>query len=92
MDSSSRMNANECAKCGGRMRNSVFCDVCGRPLCSWDCFLRHVGEHAGVPKEPDEALRGGLEGRSVGDETSPGADPARVAWWPEEPSAVIPKG
>jgi hypothetical protein len=46
------MNASECVLCGGRLRNAVFCRLCGRSSCSWACYLRHLGQHSVRTESP----------------------------------------
>jgi hypothetical protein len=37
---------SQCVLCGGRLRNAVFCPVCGRTSCSWACYMRHLAQHS----------------------------------------------
>ena len=39
-------NPSRCIACGGRLRNSVFCSVCGESSCSWVCYVRHIEQHS----------------------------------------------
>ncbi len=48
MDRLAGMDSGKCPRCGRRLRNSVFCRVCGETLCSWICYLGHVAEHAHI--------------------------------------------
>ena len=34
--------SSQCVACGGRLRNAVFCPVCGHSSCSWTCSMRHT--------------------------------------------------
>ena len=50
------MNASKCSLCGRRLRNAVFCPVCGTALCSWGCCrTHHVQHHLGAGLKRDEA-------------------------------------
>ena len=48
-NSSRATDTNKCVLCGGRLRNAVFCPVCGRSSCSWTCSVKHVAEHGIAP-------------------------------------------
>ncbi len=39
----------QCVRCGGRLRNAVFCPVCGHSACSWACYTRHLEQHSMRP-------------------------------------------
>jgi len=41
-------DTGRCVMCDGRLRNAVFCPVCGHSSCSWACHLRHLAQHAQV--------------------------------------------
>jgi hypothetical protein len=43
-----------CAECGKKLRTTFFCQECGRPACSLDCYCRHESKHAGTPPETRE--------------------------------------
>jgi hypothetical protein len=40
-------SANVCFLCGRRLRNAVFCPLCGSSLCSWECHIKHSAAHSG---------------------------------------------
>jgi hypothetical protein len=40
------INASDCVLCGGRLRNAIFCPLCGRSSCSWACYMRHLAQHS----------------------------------------------
>ncbi|MHB1556626.1 MAG: hypothetical protein ACYC61_03980 [Isosphaeraceae bacterium] len=42
-------DTSKCVLCGGRLRNAVFCPICGRSSCSWACSARHVAQHGIAP-------------------------------------------
>ena len=68
MNSLSRMDSRECPECGRRLRNSVFCHVCGQALCSWICYLAHVAAHARVARRLRSPR---LQTRGIQTETDP---------------------
>jgi hypothetical protein len=35
-----------CAECGQRLHNSLFCSSCNQPTCCFDCLQKHVARHA----------------------------------------------
>jgi hypothetical protein len=37
---------NCCAECGKKLRTSFFCQECGQPSCSLDCYCHHEARHA----------------------------------------------
>jgi hypothetical protein len=43
---------SQCTMCDGRLRNAVFCSICGESSCSWACYLRHVAQHARLAGHP----------------------------------------
>jgi hypothetical protein len=43
---------SQCVTCGGRLRNAVFCPVCGRSSCSWACYMQHLAQHPARPGGP----------------------------------------
>jgi hypothetical protein len=42
-----------CSVCSGKLHVTFFCQECGEPSCSLDCYCRHQAGHA-EPKEPDQ--------------------------------------
>jgi hypothetical protein len=34
-----------CSECGKELRTTFFCQECGRPACSLDCYCRHEARH-----------------------------------------------
>jgi hypothetical protein len=36
-----------CSECGKKLRTTFFCQDCGRPACSLDCYCRHAARHDG---------------------------------------------
>jgi hypothetical protein len=46
MTNGSASDASKCLLCGRRLRNAVFCPICGSSLCSWVCYIKHIAEHA----------------------------------------------
>ncbi len=74
-------DVSRCLECQERLRNSVFCDQCGQPLCSWECFLRHTSEHARQRLDPGNTSTGPEHG-SLGDDDASGKDSVTVAWRP----------
>jgi hypothetical protein len=44
--------SSHCVVCGGRLRNAVFCPVCGGSSCSWACSMRHAAQHSMHPVRP----------------------------------------
>ena len=72
-----RKESGECAECGQRLRNSVFCMFCAEVLCSWGCYLRHVVVHAGDPA-PCTSPAAVIEPRSTGELAGGKADLPRI--------------
>jgi hypothetical protein len=35
-----------CAECGKKLRTTFFCQECGQPSCSIDCYCRHESRHS----------------------------------------------
>jgi hypothetical protein len=35
-----------CSECGGKLHATFFCQGCGQPSCSLDCYCRHQAGHA----------------------------------------------
>ena len=52
MEDSRKIETSQCVLCGGRLRNAVFCPVCGRSSCSWACYIRHLAQHSVCPEGP----------------------------------------
>jgi hypothetical protein len=52
MKNSRTIDLSHCVSCGGRLRNAVFCSVCGHSSCSWTCHMRHLAQHAARPGRP----------------------------------------
>jgi len=46
MTQGSMNDSNGCFLCGRRLRNAVFCSLCGSSLCSWECYIRHRAQHS----------------------------------------------
>jgi len=40
-----------CSECGRRLQATFFCQGCGRPCCSLDCYCRHEAAHVGRPEK-----------------------------------------
>ena len=36
-----------CSECGRKLYTTFFCQECGQPSCSLDCYCRHEASHAG---------------------------------------------
>ena len=36
-----------CSECGSKLHTTFFCQECGQPSCSLDCYCRHEASHAG---------------------------------------------
>jgi hypothetical protein len=45
-------DTSQCVVCQGRLRNAVFCSICGESSCSWACYLRHLAQHARLSGRP----------------------------------------
>jgi hypothetical protein len=45
-----------CAECGKKLRTTFFCQECGQPACSLDCYCRHESSHVGTQQETQEHL------------------------------------
>jgi hypothetical protein len=50
---------NDCQQCGRKLRDAIFCPLCGRLLCCWTCFEQHASVHSSdlpasrpMPKAP----------------------------------------
>jgi hypothetical protein len=41
---------DSCRECGRKLQNTFFCQECGQPYCSLDCYCVHQAEHA--PRQP----------------------------------------
>jgi len=37
---------NECQQCGRKLRDAIFCPLCGQLLCCWKCFEQHATDHS----------------------------------------------
>ena len=35
-----------CSECGKKLRTTFFCQGCGQPSCSLDCYCRHLANHS----------------------------------------------
>jgi len=81
MENAPGKDVSRCSECQERLRNSVFCDLCGQPLCSWECFLRHTTAHARVRLSPGDSPSGPERG-AVGEDPCSGEAPVTVAWRP----------
>jgi hypothetical protein len=55
----SAVGFDRCRECGRKLQNTFFCQECGQPFCSLDCYCRH---HAGHPlaQTPRDAARSGV--------------------------------
>ena len=49
------INSSRCLVCGGRLRNAVFCPLCGSSLCSLACYLEHLTGHDRLSGHPFRA-------------------------------------
>jgi hypothetical protein len=52
MENPRTTETSQCVLCGGRLRNAVFCPVCGHSSCSWACYMRHLAQHSRRPGRP----------------------------------------
>lgn len=43
-----------CAECGRKLRTTYFCQGCGQPSCSLDCYCRHQARHAEKQETPHD--------------------------------------
>ncbi len=43
-----------CAECGKKLRTTFFCQECGQPACSLDCYCRHESNHNGTEQETQD--------------------------------------
>jgi hypothetical protein len=54
----SAVRFNCCSECGRKLHTTFFCQECGQPSCSLDCYCRHEARHAGKqaaqPEHPPE--------------------------------------
>ena len=45
--SMSAVGFTHCLECGKKLHTTFFCQECGQPSCSLDCYCRHEANHAG---------------------------------------------
>ena len=43
----SAVGFTHCSECGRKLHTTFFCQECGQPCCSLDCYCRHEATHAG---------------------------------------------
>jgi hypothetical protein len=43
-----------CSECGRKLHTTFFCQECGQPSCSLDCYCRHEANHTGA-QQPIQA-------------------------------------
>jgi hypothetical protein len=46
-----------CSECGRKLHTTFFCQDCGQPSCSLDCYCRHEARHASEPQPIQAELR-----------------------------------
>jgi hypothetical protein len=46
---------DSCRECGRKLQSTFFCQECGHPFCSLDCYCSHQAEHAPAQasRQPD---------------------------------------
>ena len=71
-------DTSQCVVCDGRLRNAVFCSVCGESSCSWACYLRHLAQHT------QHTRLAGRAATYAGEARREDRQEARASW---EPSA-----
>jgi hypothetical protein len=49
-----------CRECGRTLNTTFFCQECGQPSCSLDCYCHHEARHAGEqqPVRPEHGTEG----------------------------------
>jgi hypothetical protein len=49
-----------CSVCGRKLRTTFFCQECGQPSCSLDCYCRHEANHIGKEQaaQPERRTNG----------------------------------
>ena len=52
----SAVGFTHCSQCGRKLHTTFFCQECGQPSCSLDCYCRHAACHAG-PQQAAQAER-----------------------------------
>ena len=52
-----------CRECGRKLYTTFFCQECGQPSCSLDCYCRHEARHAEEQQAAQPELQ--AEGSSV---------------------------
>ncbi len=40
-----------CSECGRKLHTTFFCQDCGQPSCSLDCYCRHEAGHSETQQE-----------------------------------------
>jgi hypothetical protein len=45
---------NDCAQCGRKLRNALFCPDCGQAVCSSRCFDEHEATHRYACRDPSQ--------------------------------------
>ncbi len=43
-----------CSECGKKLHTTFFCQECGQPSCSLDCYCHHEANHTGA-QQPIQA-------------------------------------
>jgi hypothetical protein len=43
-----------CSECGKKLLTTFFCQGCGQPSCSLDCYCRHEARHADTQQTPQD--------------------------------------
>jgi hypothetical protein len=54
---------NRCSECGRKLHTTFFCQECGQPSCSLDCYCRHEASHTGAQSIQAEHQAEGLSTR-----------------------------
>jgi len=49
-----------CSECGRKLHTTFFCQECGQPSCSLDCYCRHEASHVGAQQaaQPEHRAEG----------------------------------
>ena len=65
----SAVGFTHCSECGRKLHTTFFCQGCGQPSCSLDCYCRHEARHADTQATAQE--------RQEADATTTRLEPAR---------------
>jgi hypothetical protein len=56
----SAVGFTRCSECGRKLHTTFFCQECGQPSCSLDCYCRHeAGHHEASRREKQLAAQAG---------------------------------